>query len=246
MKRLVEAKHRPIGTRRKGVATSRKLGRPTREQAQQLQAQLLDQALDIFLDRGFEQTTMDAIAVSAGMSKRTMYLRYEDKAALFKPDQVVDLERFPWPWPDSSADEVLLNHVLEHLGQHPDTFIGVMKELWRVCAPGARVRVHVPDPRHEHFLGDHARRDGVRRHRLGIDQRYALLGRQIEPTVAGQNAGRLGAAVLDVFFDEPKVPAQLLELYNVVLTPHIASSTEETMGAMGATTPATSSPRRPT
>jgi len=77
-----------------------------------------------------------------------------DKATLFQPDLMVDLERFPWPWPDSSAEEVLLNHVLEHLGQTPDTFIGVMKELWRVCAPGARVRVHVPDPRHETFLGD--------------------------------------------------------------------------------------------
>lgn len=44
---------------------------------------------------------------------------------------------------------------------------------------------------------------------------------------------RLGAAGLDVFLDEPKVPAELLALDNVVLTPHIASSTEETMGAMG-------------
>ena len=77
-----------------------------------------------------------------------------DKAPLFKPDQLVDLERFPWPWPDSSAEEVWLNHVLEHLGQTPDGFIGVMKELWRVCAPDAPVRIHVPDPRHETFLND--------------------------------------------------------------------------------------------
>ena len=77
-----------------------------------------------------------------------------DKAAAFRPDQVVDLEEFPWPWPDASVDEILLNHVLEHLGQAPDSFIGVMKELWRVCKPGAPVRVHVPDPRHESFLGD--------------------------------------------------------------------------------------------
>lgn len=45
--------------------------------------------------------------------------------------------------------------------------------------------------------------------------------------------GRLGAAGLDVFHDEPKVPEALLHLDNVVLTPHIASSTEETMRAMG-------------
>lgn len=77
-----------------------------------------------------------------------------DKYESLRPDQVVDLERFPWPWPDSSVDEVLLNHVLEHLGQAPEVFIGVMKELWRVCKPGALARIHVPDPRHESFLGD--------------------------------------------------------------------------------------------
>lgn len=45
--------------------------------------------------------------------------------------------------------------------------------------------------------------------------------------------GRLGAAGLDVFEHEPEVPAALLAMDNVVLTPHIASSTDETMRAMG-------------
>jgi hydroxypyruvate reductase len=45
--------------------------------------------------------------------------------------------------------------------------------------------------------------------------------------------GRLGAAGLDVFEHEPQVPQELLGLDNVVLTPHIASNTEETMAAMG-------------
>jgi hydroxypyruvate reductase len=45
--------------------------------------------------------------------------------------------------------------------------------------------------------------------------------------------GRLGAAALDVFEREPEVPADLIAMDNVVLSPHQASSTVETMGAMG-------------
>jgi lactate dehydrogenase-like 2-hydroxyacid dehydrogenase len=48
-------------------------------------------------------------------------------------------------------------------------------------------------------------------------------------------SARLGAAGLDVFDDEPRVPEALLTLDNVVLTPHIASNTEETAAAMGET-----------
>src|SRR6516162_1537826 len=33
------------------------------------------------------------------------------------PDLKHDLETFPWPWPDDSVSEILLIHVLEHLGQ---------------------------------------------------------------------------------------------------------------------------------
>ncbi len=45
--------------------------------------------------------------------------------------------------------------------------------------------------------------------------------------------GRLGAAGLDVFADEPHVPAALLSLPNVSLAPHVGSATQETRLAMG-------------
>ena len=51
--------------------------------------------------------------------------------------------------------------------------------------------------------------------------------------VAALEEGRLGAAGLDVFADEPNVPAALFAMENVVLTPHIGSATEETRQAMG-------------
>jgi hydroxypyruvate reductase len=51
--------------------------------------------------------------------------------------------------------------------------------------------------------------------------------------VAALIEGRLGAAGLDVFDHEPNVPAALRDCDRVILTPHIASSTVETIGAMG-------------
>jgi len=51
--------------------------------------------------------------------------------------------------------------------------------------------------------------------------------------VAALQDGRLGAAGLDVFADEPNVPDALVTMPNVVLTPHIGSATVETRRAMG-------------
>lgn len=45
-------------------------------------------------------------------------------------------------------------------------------------------------------------------------------------------SGWLAAAGLDVFRDEPRVPAAYLALENVVLTPHLGSGTRETRAAM--------------
>jgi hydroxypyruvate reductase len=44
--------------------------------------------------------------------------------------------------------------------------------------------------------------------------------------------GAIKAAGLDVFENEPNVPAELLQLDNAVLLPHIGSATRETRGAM--------------
>jgi hydroxypyruvate reductase len=51
--------------------------------------------------------------------------------------------------------------------------------------------------------------------------------------VAALVEGRIAGAALDVFTDEPSVPAPLLDLDSVVLLPHIGSATHETRAAMG-------------
>ena len=50
--------------------------------------------------------------------------------------------------------------------------------------------------------------------------------------IACLQSGELGGAALDVFNDEPRVPAALLALDNVVLAPHMASGTHDTRQAM--------------
>jgi lactate dehydrogenase-like 2-hydroxyacid dehydrogenase len=45
---------------------------------------------------------------------------------------------------------------------------------------------------------------------------------------------RIAGAALDVFWDEPRVPAQLMTMENVVLAPHIGSTTLEIREARGA------------
>lgn len=77
-----------------------------------------------------------------------------DTVASFEPDRVMDLELTPWDLPTDAAEEVLLNHVLEHLGASTDTFLGVMGELYRVCRDGALIRINVPHPLHEHYRTD--------------------------------------------------------------------------------------------
>ncbi|MDB5748868.1 MAG: dihydrofolate reductase [Massilia sp.] len=52
--------------------------------------------------------------------------------------------------------------------------------------------------------------------------------------VAALESGRLGAAALDVFENEPKVPQALLGSDKVVLTPHVGSNTVESRRAMAA------------
>lgn len=73
------------------------VGRPTREQQEQRHEELLAIALDIFLDKGFEQATMKDIALAVGMSKRTVYARYEDKSTLFKAAVRRAIERYTVP-----------------------------------------------------------------------------------------------------------------------------------------------------
>ena len=77
-----------------------------------------------------------------------------DKFDFYKPNIVHDLEVFPYPFKDNSVDEIILSHVLEHIGQIPDVFNEIIKELYRICRNGSLINIIVPDPRHDDFISD--------------------------------------------------------------------------------------------
>ncbi|MFF4658518.1 TetR/AcrR family transcriptional regulator [Streptomyces sp. NPDC001381] len=60
-------------------------GRPRPEAgARSKRETVLDAAVTLFLDRGFDQTSMDAVAAQAGVSKTTVYAHFGDKVELFR------------------------------------------------------------------------------------------------------------------------------------------------------------------
>ena len=70
--------------RRTAKSPAKRMGRPTLDQAGTIEAAILTAATRLFLDKGYDGTTMEAAALAAGISKRTLYLRYSTKSDLMK------------------------------------------------------------------------------------------------------------------------------------------------------------------
>jgi ubiquinone/menaquinone biosynthesis C-methylase UbiE len=77
-----------------------------------------------------------------------------DKYEMAGPDLLCDLEITPWPFESNSADEILFNHSIEHMGQDPNIFLNIMREIYRISKPGGTIQINVPHPRHDNFVSD--------------------------------------------------------------------------------------------
>ena len=58
-------------------------GRPSQDEALRRDARLVEIAAAMFMERGFDGTTIDAVAEAASVGKATLYARYRDKGELF-------------------------------------------------------------------------------------------------------------------------------------------------------------------
>lgn len=70
---------------------------PRAGESRQKRAHLLHVARRQFILKGYRDTKMDDIAVAAGVSKRTLYLWHDDKAALFRACVIQGARLFPMP-----------------------------------------------------------------------------------------------------------------------------------------------------
>jgi AcrR family transcriptional regulator len=82
------------------TAEPRRSGRPTPAEAEQIDRDLHDAALALFLERGYDGTTMDAIAHAAGTTKASLYARFDSKEAVFSAVLEGATGRTDWPVPE--------------------------------------------------------------------------------------------------------------------------------------------------
>jgi SAM-dependent methyltransferase len=97
--------------------------------------------------------------LGCGTNKRAGAVGVDNNPAA-APDVVHDLEVFPYPFDDSSFDEIRLDNVLEHL----DDVVRTMEEIHRIGRPNALVEIYVP-----YFRSRWAAVDPTHRHQFTVD-----------------------------------------------------------------------------
>lgn len=116
-------------------------------------------------------------------------------------DVIHDLNVFPYPFEDNTFDEVVTNHVLEHL----DDTLAVLNELHRITKNGGKIKLRVPhytgvsawgDLSHKrtfsagmrvyikNFMGDKFRVDKTSLHYISYMDRDRCLRNRLVSTVA--------------------------------------------------------------
>ena len=139
--------------------------------------------------------------LGCGLNKYDGYVNVDHSAAL-GPDIVWDLEQMPWPWEDSSVDEILMEHVLEHLGETSSQYLKIWQEIYRVGKDGCAVRIMVPHWTHDNFHNDPTHQRPVTPEGIELfDQ-----ARNVRDAQKGERGSKLGLILgIDISLDPKDV-----------------------------------------
>tara|TARA_Y100001968_G_C19059544_1_gene573097 strand:- start:29 stop:592 length:564 start_codon:yes stop_codon:yes gene_type:complete len=91
--------------------------------------------------------------LGCGYDKREGFINL-DSFKSCEPDILHDIEDTPWPFDDDSFNEILIKHVLEHIGETFNIFRNVMREIYRVSQDKASIHIHVPNYKHVSYWAD--------------------------------------------------------------------------------------------
>ncbi len=161
-------------------------GRPRKEHAGNIDVDIIKAAIALFDEAGFDGTAMEAVAARAGISKRTLYMRYPDKKALIKSviESIVGSARNPDPPAFADMRSCLMFHV---------------ENFFMICNdPGMRVLM---------AMGDKPSPTVRELSSMGQEITYELGIRHIVQTIM-DTAGRVGMTVHEPGF----YAASLLDL----------------------------------
>jgi SAM-dependent methyltransferase len=90
----------------------------------------------------------------------------------------------PWPWADSSVDDIYCGHVLEHL--YASERVHFFNECWRILKPGEVLRVETP-----HWCSCRAYGD--------LDHKWPAVSEQFFASLAASWRGKHQPHLLDAF-----------------------------------------------
>lgn len=118
-------------------ASQRRPGRPKAEDVALIEARLIDEAAQLFSEKGYGHTTMSAVAAAARVSKTTLYSRFPAKGDLFRA--MVERQMKEWGngarntaiAPEASLEDLLLIYgdISLRAGTSPD-FIQLNRLLY--------------------------------------------------------------------------------------------------------------------
>ena len=103
------------------TAKRRRGGRPSAEQAGEVDRRILDAATDLFLRLGFDATSCDQVVIQAGAGKASLYARYANKEELFAAvvrrmveETLLPSSDVPWHLPVRDRLRAVAGSLLSH------------------------------------------------------------------------------------------------------------------------------------